>query len=163
MKLSILLTAYCLLTSCSDFKTGLCKKWKLTESVSPIRDTLVAQMEREAKSIRDSISKTTDSVLLDGFRQQMDYVRMGIDLVNNNMMQLVANGFLDLHDDGNYKSNLTGDEEGKWEITDNHKMLCLSPTGKKKTDTMLIKSFKENSSLVLAYDSVTYLSFTTEK
>ncbi len=149
--------------SCTNMQTEMAKKWKLTSSINPMRDTLLAQMIQEEKSIKDSIASVTDTAKLRGMNEQLTQVEFGLNLFNQNVKKLMSESFLDLKSTGDYSSNVTGDENGKWELAMDKKHIYFHPSDKNKIDTLIIKEFKAGGNLILAFDSATYLTFEADK
>ena len=148
--------------SCTNMQTEIAKKWKLSSSVNPMRDTLFAQMNREIRSLKDSIAKLTDTAQLVGMQEQLSQNEFALNLFNQNVNKLMNESFIDLNPNGLYKTNITGAESGKWELSSDKKSICFHSESKAKSDTMYIKEFKAGTSLILAFDSSTYLVFQPE-
>ncbi len=157
--LSFLLFA---LASCTNMKTEMAKKWKLTSSVNPMRDSLGSQMQREIVMLKDSIENLTDTAQLTGLKEQLAQNEFALNLFYKNVKQLMTESFLDLKSNGDYNSNITGDEKGKWELSVDKKFIYFHPAEKDKSDTLIIKDFKAGGNLTLAFDSTTYLVFQPE-
>ncbi len=157
--LSFLLFA---LSSCTNMQTEISKKWKLSSSVNPMRDTLCAQMQSEIIMLKDSIEKLTDTAQLSGLKDQLSQNEFALNLFYKNVKQLMTESFLDLKSNGEYNSNITGNETGKWELSSDKKFIYFHPSQKDKSDTLIIKEFKAGGNLILAFDSTTYLVFQPE-
>lgn len=148
--------------SCTNMKTEMAKKWKLTSSVNPMRDTLCAQMQREIVMLKDSIENLNDTTQLSGLKEQLAQNEFALDLFYKNVKQLMTESFLDLKSNGEYVSNVTGEEKGMWELSADKKFIYFHPSEKDKSDTLIIKEFKADGSLTLAFDSTTYIVFKSE-
>ena len=149
--------------SCTNMQTEISKKWKLTASVNPMRDTLYVQMAREIKFLKDSISRVTDTALLRNMNEQLSQEEFAMNLFSENVKKLMTESFLDLKSNGEYNSNVTGNESGKWELSGDKTHIYFHPSEKKKSDTLVIKEFKAGGNLILAFDSATYLTFEADK
>lgn len=158
--LSILLFAF---ASCTNMQTEISKKWKLKSSVNPMRDSLCSQMQREIVMLKDSIENLTDTAQLSGLKEQLSQNEFALNLFYKNVKQLMTESYLDLKSTGEYFSNITGDEKGKWELSADKKFIYFLPAEKDKSDTLIIKEFKAGGNLTLAFDSSTYLVFQQRK
>lgn len=150
------------IASCTNMKTEMAKKWKITSSVNPMRDSLCAQMQNEIGMLKDSIENLTDTAQLTGLKEQLAQNEYALDLFYKNVKQLMTESFLDLKPNGDYISNVTGDEKGKWELSADKKFIYFHPSEKDKSDTLIIKEFKADGNLTLAFDSTTYIVFKSE-
>ena len=149
--------------ACTNMKTEIAKKWKLTSSVNPMRDTMYAQMNRKVNSLNDSIASVTDTAKLRELNEQLGKEQYSLNLFNESIKQLLNESFLDLKSNGEYSSNVTGNENGKWELSGDKKYIYFHPKEKSNSDTLIIKEFNASGKLVLAFDSLTYLTFAPDK